>query len=177
MPLTPHFFLRWSHAANIARDSRAGRARGISAAASVLPWALREWARIQSSATHAGHRAQHSPLAWFGFCSGLSHIVGKHQTLGQKVLATPPVEPDAPVGALLTSISGFTQYGQQWPATSSTLKPTGHFKAPQVMLSHGSLMFCAPADAKRPSNTKIVFIEPGAAEARMAVESGTVSGR
>merc|ERR1719405_305557 len=97
--------------------------------------------RVESCSYYAGHVKQQAPFESFGFCSALVHMVGKHQTLGQNVLALPPLVPVAPVIAASSLISGFTQYGQQWPATSVLEKPAGHSKlAAQVMLPQGSSM-------------------------------------
>merc|ERR1719324_998361 len=97
---------------------------------------------IQQTATQrAGHDEQHAPFVVVGLVSALVHMVGKHHTLGQNVLALPPFVPVAPVIAASSLISGFTQYGQQWPATSVLEKPAGHSKlAAQVMLPQGSSM-------------------------------------
>merc|ERR1719161_2383474 len=95
---------------------------------------------------YAGHVAQHCPFDEFGSARGLVHMVGKHHTFGQKVLAFPPLLPVAPVIAASSLMFGFTQYGQQWPSTSVAVKPAGHFKlAVQVMPAQGSLIpldFC-----------------------------------
>merc|ERR1719161_1575426 len=87
------------------------------------------------------HFGQHKPFVVVGAVSVPVHIVGKHHTLSQKVLASPPFVPVAPFtfGSIL--MLGFTQYGQQWPSTDSTRKPAGHFRSDaHVMLAHGSLM-------------------------------------
>merc|ERR1719506_3055427 len=97
---------------------------------------------IQQTATQrAGHDEQHAPFVVVGSVSVLVHMVGKHQTLGQNVLALPPLVPVAPVMAASSLMLGFTQYGQQWPSTSVTEKPAGHLRfAAQVMPAQGSLM-------------------------------------
>merc|ERR1719198_164959 len=96
---------------------------------------------MRSVAYNAGQDAQHAPLVVVGAVSALVHIVGKHHTFGQKVLATPPLVPVAPVMAASILTSGFTQYGQQWPSTSVTEKPAGHLRfAAHVIPAHGSLM-------------------------------------
>merc|ERR1719409_610088 len=93
------------------------------------------------TAQSAGHVVQHAPLAALGFCSALVHMVGKHQTFGQKVLALPPLVPVAPVMAASSLMLGLTQYGQQCPSTSVTEKPAGHSSfAAHWMPAQGSLM-------------------------------------
>merc|ERR1719408_555713 len=90
--------------------------------------------------------SQHAPLVVVGALSAFVHMVGKHHTLGQNVLALPPLVPVAPVIAASTLMFGFTQYGQQWPSTSVAVKPAGHLRlAAHVMPAQGSLMpldFC-----------------------------------
>merc|ERR1719272_825427 len=87
----------------------------------------------------AGHVGQQAPFVVVGFAIAFVHKVGKHQTLGQKVLAFPPLVPVAPVMAASTLMLGFTQYAQQWPAISVLEKPAGHFRlAAQVIPAHGS---------------------------------------
>merc|ERR1719296_167022 len=95
---------------------------------------------LQNTPHRPGHVAQHWPLPSLGLETAFVHIVGKHQTPGQKVLASPPWLPVAPVTAASTLMFGFTQYEQQWPSTLVAAKPPGHFKAPQVMPPHASLM-------------------------------------
>merc|ERR1719171_2860825 len=90
---------------------------------------------------YAGHVGQHNPFVVVGFEIALVHMVGKHHTLGQKVLALPPLVPVAPVMAASTLMLGLTQYGQQWPETSVDEKPAGHLRlAAQVIPSQGSLI-------------------------------------
>merc|ERR1719215_630615 len=93
-----------------------------------------------SSDHSAGHVGQHWPLASEGFDTAFVHNVGKQKTSLQNVLGLPPCLPVAPVTAASTLMSGFTQYGQQWPGTSVAVKPPGHFKLPQVMAPHASLI-------------------------------------
>merc|ERR1719263_1697155 len=96
---------------------------------------------LLSTQSYAGHVGQQAPFVVVGFEIALVHIVGKHQTFGQKVLALPPLVPVAPVMAASSLMLGFTQYGQQWPSTSVTEKPAGHLRlAAQLMESQGSLM-------------------------------------
>merc|ERR1719263_2586572 len=96
---------------------------------------------LLSTQSYAGHVGQQAPFVVVGFEIAFVHNVGKHQTFGQNVLALPPLVPVAPVMAASTLMSGFTQYGQQWPATLVTEKPAGHLRfAAHVMPEHGSLM-------------------------------------
>merc|ERR1719161_3479673 len=91
--------------------------------------------------SQGGQVAQQRPFVVVGLEIALVHIVGKHQTLGQNSLALPPLVPVAPVMAASSLMSGFTQYGQQWPATSVFENPVGHLRlAAQVMPEQGSLM-------------------------------------
>merc|ERR1719352_2124755 len=89
------------------------------------------------------HLSQHWPLVVVALVSVPAHIVGKHQTSLQIALTLPPCVPVAPF-TTVRSMFGFTQYGQQWPATSSLLKPAGHDKAPHVIPPQGS--FTGPAE-------------------------------
>merc|ERR1719375_791274 len=88
----------------------------------------------------AGQVLQHAPFVVVGAVSPTVHIVGKHQTFLQVgiALALPPCDPVAPTASLSRTMSGFTQYGQQWPGTDSTENPAGHDRLPHVMLAQGS---------------------------------------
>merc|ERR1719473_685006 len=83
------------------------------------------------------HLSQHWPLVVVALVSVPAHIVGKHHTSLQIALTFPPWLPVAPL-TTVRSMFGFTQYGQQWPATSFLLKPAGHERAPHVIPPQGS---------------------------------------
>merc|ERR1719387_2171684 len=92
------------------------------------------------SAVHsqsAGQTGQHWPLVVVGAVSALVQRVGKHQTSAQNVLAVPPNSPVAPV-MLSTLIAGLTQYGQQCPGYSVSVKPAGHLSSGHSTVPHGS---------------------------------------
>merc|ERR1719335_658088 len=102
---------------------------------------IRDKRHENATSSQAGQVGQHAPFVVVGLEMGLVHMVGKHQTLGQKSLALPPLLPVAPVMAASSLMLGFTQYGQQWPATSVFENPVGHLRsAAQVMPEQGSLM-------------------------------------
>merc|ERR1719454_1006405 len=88
----------------------------------------------------AGQVLQQAPFVVVGAVSPTVHMVGKHHTFLQVgiALALPPCDPVAPTASLSSTMSGFTQYGQQWPGTDSSENPAGHDKLPQVMLAQGS---------------------------------------
>merc|ERR1719262_1847951 len=79
-------------------------------------------------AQNAGQTGQHCPFVVVGAVSALVHNVGKHQTSLQNVLAVPPNSPVAPV-KVSTLMAGFTQYGQQCPGYSVSVKPAGHLSS------------------------------------------------
>merc|ERR1719284_719501 len=95
-----------------------------------------------SHAVHLlGQIGQHWPFVVVGSTSVSMHIVGKHHTSGQKVLAFPPDEPVAPTGPFSTEMSGFTQYGQQWPSTETGAKPPGQTRSfAHSIFAHGSVI-------------------------------------
>merc|ERR1719160_2347304 len=89
------------------------------------------------SSQSAGQTGQHWPFVVVGAVSDFVQSVGKHQTSEQNVLALPPNSPVAPV-RVSTLIAGLTQYGQQCPGYSVSVKPAGHLSAGHSTVPHGS---------------------------------------
>merc|ERR1719263_2480601 len=79
----------------------------------VAPSASRKSCESYSMVSHSNrpyllHTGQHPPFVVVGAVSVAVHMVGKHQTSLQKVLALPPNSPVAPFPPFSTVMAGFT---------------------------------------------------------------------